>query len=362
MNPHSFKSLSPVCPLCLRDRGRNSPLVVGTSEQTGNNGDLVRGILVCTDPECRCEFPVLDSIPVLVPDIRSYVEQNALMLLQRDDLEASTLASLLGDCLGPSSAYTLERRHLSTYAFGHYGDFLGNMQAGDPAAGAVVRLLEQGLDMLGALPDGPVADLGCAVGRVSFELAARLQRPVLGADLNFGMLRAAVTLRQKKTLTFPFCRVGMAYDPAHVSAGFADSEHVDFWALDAVAPPFPDESFALAASLNLIDCVQNPVDHLRAVTRLLKPGGRALLATPYDWSPNATHPTAWLGGHSQRGENRGDSAAVLRSLLGPESPLEELKPLCITAEAEAVPWTVRLHDRSSVTYRVHLLALEKALE
>jgi len=82
-------------------------------------------------------------------------------------------------------------------------------------------------------------------------------------------------------------------------------------------------------SLNLIDCLQDPRGHLVALRRLLRESGTALLCTPFDWSTAATPMESWVGGHSQRGAEAGDSRAALHALLAqPELGLE------IRAEAD----------------------------
>ena len=82
-----------------------------------------------------------------------------------------------------------------------------------------------------------------------------------------------------------------------------------------------------------------------ALSSVLVPGGRAHLCTPFDWSVAATPMESWVGGHSQRGPECGDSRVALHALLSqPELGLS------ILAEADAIPWQVRLHQRSVMHY------------
>ena len=46
-------------------------------------------------------------------------------------------------------------------------------------------------------------------------------------------------------------------------------DRVDFWACDATCLPFRDAGFSLAASLNVLDCVQSPYDHMKELARVL---------------------------------------------------------------------------------------------
>ncbi|HWM91299.1 MAG TPA: methyltransferase domain-containing protein [Thermoanaerobaculia bacterium] len=333
-----LEALRPVCPVC-----RNAPLAVAIAAREEGD-DLREGILVCTGPECLREYPVIDGIPILVSNIRAWTAASLLQVTGRDDLSPE-IESLLGDASGPGSSYDTSRQHLSAYAWDHYGD-LDPEEDGSP--GSVRRLLDRALGLAGEIPDGPVLDVGCSVGRTSFTLAKRLDRTVVGIDLNFGMLRIASRVLREGRVRYDRRRVGMVYDRRDFAADLPGREQTDVWCCDATVLPFADGTFALAASLNVLDCVASPMESLSELARVLAPGGKALLATPYDWSSGATAVEGWLGGHSQRGPHRGASEPVLRALL----------PLEILAEEPALPWRVRLHDRSAVEYAVHLLVLQ----
>ena len=127
---------------------------------------------------------------------------------------------------------------------------------------------------------------------------------------------------------------------------------------DALALPFVPGSFGLAVGLNVLDCVASPRDFLESLSGLLRPGGSALLSTPYDWSPAATPFEAWIGGHSQRGPDGGASEPFLRTLLTFGAHPQSVRGLKITGEIERQPWHVRLHERSGVDYDVHIVAAE----
>ena len=213
------------------------------------------------------------------------------------------IEGLLGDCCGPGSSYDTTRQHLSTYAWDHYGD-LDRKRPGEPRPGSVLRVLERGLELAGDLPAGPILDLGCAVGRSSFALAGDSDRLVLGVDLSFPMLRLASEALRRGRVRYPRRRVGVVYDAREIPVSFPRMEAVDFWAVDAIDLPFNEGTFAAVVALNVLDCVASPHDLLASLPRLLEPGGKAILSTPYDWSPRATPIEAWLGGHSQRGERR----------------------------------------------------------
>ncbi len=356
MRRRHLEALRPVCPVCRTAGGGENPLflaVVGREE----GGHVFEGTLRCPSPSCQREYPILDGLPLLIANLRSYVAGAIDQINAREDLDATT-ESLLGDCCGPGSSYDATRQHLSTYAWDHYGD-LDPEEIGQIRPGSVRSVLDRGLELAGTLPEGPILDLGCAVGRTTFELAARTGRPVLGVDLGYAMLRLAARTLREGRVRYPRRRVGLVYDRRDFAVRFANAEDVDFWACDAMALPFPPGTFAAVVGLNVLDCVQSPHDLLAALPRLLVPGGKAILSTPYDWSPAATPVEAWLGGHSQRGETAGASEPVLRALLTPGAHPASLDGLRVIAEESYIPWRVRLHERAVMEYRVDLLVAEQ---
>ncbi len=322
---------------------------------------LIHGVLHCSETSCQQEYPVLDGVPVLVPNVRAYLEQSFFQLTLRNDLP-DVLESVLGDASGPGTSYDATRQHLSTYAWDHYEDLAPDDSTGGAdgvGPGALSRCLEEGLALLG--PDesvpAPALDIGCAVGRTAFDLAARTDGLVLGVDVNFSMLQVAQGVLRDGIVRYPRRRVGLVYDRRQFSLLPSGRERVDFWACDALALPFRTGLFAFASAFNVLDCVAAPGGFLQSLASALHPEAKALLSTPYDWSANVTPVEAWVGGHSQRGPGRGSSEPLLRSLLD-QGPRQGGGGLRLVGEKERVPWRARLHERSTVEYAVHLVAVE----
>lgn len=398
MRRRHFEALRPVCPVC---RTHDSSFALRIAEAAcEENGHIVEGALHCTNANCLREFPIVDGIPLIVANIRQYVSENVLAIYGRKDL-SSFVESMLGDCCGPGSMFDQTRQHLSSYAWDHYGDldpedagkpgsgsgdqtsrltpqpgplpfeergrkdggFGAQISAANPRPGSMLKNLEAGLALAQPLAaNGVVLDAGCSVGRGSFALAERCEELVLGVDLSFAMLRVASEVLRHGKVRYPRRRAGLVYERREFSTDFVRQENVDFWACDAAALPFPDESFSLAVNMNLLDCVYSPRDLLVSLGRVLKTGGKMVLACPYDWSAAATPVEGWLGGHSQRSPAAGSCETVLRTLLTPKAHPGSVNTLRLIGECENLPWHVRLHERSTMTYKLHLVVAEKVGE
>ncbi len=361
-----FEALRPICVPCQVEHGEELGLLL-TVEAKREGDDILEGVLQCPSPRCQREYPILDGIPLLVPDVRGYLASQLQQLTLRDDL-SPVIEGLLGEASGPGSPLDVTRIQLSSYGWDHYGEWdPASAQAGGlpptPTQGSVSRTLEVGLELAASagapIGEGPLLDIGCAVGRATFDLAGRSAGLVVGVDLGFPMLRLASRVLRRGSARYPLRRGGVLYEWKDFPVPVTGRERVDFWACDAVHLPFPTGSIGGAVALNLLDCVYGPLDLLRSAARVLRPGSTLVVATPYDWSPAATTIDAWIGGHSPRSPGAGASEAILRALLTPGGHPASVAELRLVAERDRVPWTVRLHDRSTVLYHLHLVAATK---
>lgn len=351
MRRRHFDQFRPVCPRCRAGGAGAHPLRV-SSASVERDGVVIHGILGCCNRACLLEFPIIDGVPIIVPNVRAFVAASLPQIEARDDLPAE-IASLLGDCAGPGTAYDVTRYHLSTYAWDHYAEF-DPAEATGVTPGSVVRALARARGLAGAVPAGPRLDLGCSVGRATFELAGDGEL-VLGLDANFSMLRLAQRVGLRGEMAYARRRVGVVYDARRFAWTPPHAANADFWCCDAAALPFEDGVAAAVSALNLLDCVGSPAGAIAEWRRVLRGDGCLMLSTPYDWSAGATPPEQWLGGHSQRGPGAGAPEPVLRRVLREATPGFE-----VLGEDAAFPWTVRLHDRSTMAYDLHMIAARAA--
>lgn len=360
MRRRHFAAFRPHCPRCARaDTGLHALHLADIRAE--RDEDVLAGFLHC--PSCRFEYPIIDGIPLILPDLAQALSERGIELLLRDDLDPM-LESLFGDALGPGTWFDLWRQTVSTYAWDGWADLDPEevVLAEGPHPGAARRCLARLLELADVAPGqtgGLMLDLGCGVGRTSFDLAAGDPASlVLGIDVGLGLLRLARGAAHGR-VAYPRRRIGLVYDQRRFAVAPAGAERVDFWACDALALPFPAGIAKLAVALNLLDCVPEPVRLLSGLAGVLRPGGRLLLATPYDWSARVTPPETWIGGHSQRAARGGEAEPFLRALLREGEHPQSVPGLRLLAEEAAFPWHTRLHARGTVAYRSHLLALAR---
>jgi SAM-dependent methyltransferase/uncharacterized protein YbaR (Trm112 family) len=346
-----LERLRPVCPTC-RAAGRQAQPLSLTTIVRAEGEEVDEGVLVCPDQACQREHPILDGIAVVVPDLQSWASHQLDAVLRRDDL-SSFMDSLLGDAAGPGSLLDRERTTLSAYARAHWGDLDPDEPLSSEAS--FVHLLDTALELMAEPPRGVWIDLGCSVGRGTLEMARRTGDLAVGVDLSFSMLRVAERVRREARAVFQQRRVGLVFDRRDLPVADVPTSLLSFWCCDVGALPFSDGMFDGALSLNVVDCVPSPLNHLMELGRILRSGASALLSSPYDWSPNATPLAQWLGGHSQRSPRHGSSAAELRRVL---TAIDA--GLVIKAERDRAPWRVYVNERASMDYAVHLLHLERS--
>ena len=175
-------------------------------------------------------------------------------------------------------------------------------------------------------------DLGCAVGRSSFELA-RIAQSVIGIDFSSAFILSAETLKREGQLACHVTVEGERTEPftARVPAG-VDVSRVSFDTGDAMALHADLRNFDLVLAANLLCRLPEPANFLQRLPGLVAPGGQLLLTTPFSWLPEYTAPEHWIGGRT----NTEPSWDALGKALEPHFELQLAKDL---------PFLIREHSR-----------------
>jgi putative 4-mercaptohistidine N1-methyltranferase len=152
---------------------------------------------------------------------------------------------------------------------------------------------------------GHALDLGCAVGRASFELARSFQR-VTGLDFSTRFFRLAARMQEEGYLRYAFPEEGeiVSFHEVDLSGlGLADvRERVDFSQADACNLPEKFRGYDLVLAANLIDRLYSPRTFLGSIHERINPGGLLVITSPYTWLEEFTKKEEWLGGYRDAGE------------------------------------------------------------
>ena len=200
---------------------------------------------------------------------------------------------------------------VSQYCEAHYGQAYFGVPNFPARCAAACFQYMQGRPRLKAL------DLGCAVGRASFELAGQFDR-VTGIDFSARFIRVALQLKEKGNVHFELVEEGdvVSYHEARLSELGLDraADRVEFFQGDAtnLKPQFTGYDLVLAA--NLIDRLHDPRRFLETIHERLNLGGILVIASPYTWLEEFTKKEDWLGGFRTGGEPR-MTLDALRDLL-----------------------------------------------
>jgi SAM-dependent methyltransferase/uncharacterized protein YbaR (Trm112 family) len=245
-----------ICPQCL-----DSENVLNPDIRTETDDDIIEGALVCR--QCRQAYEIHEGIAVVVPE-------QTLPIVQ--------------DAAGYNSFSML-----SSYLWSHYSEFFNGPDATD-AYRKWARAFE-------AKRSGWALDIGCSVGRLTFEMTKTHDRAV-GLDTSISFVRAARELAAQKRLAFDLIMEGRIteeracdLDPAF---GFDQAE---FIVADAMALPFRSRRFATVSSVNILEKVPDPLSHLAEANRVMdEREARFLFSDPFSWDENVNSPDLWIGG------------------------------------------------------------------
>lgn len=286
-----------ICPQCLDSE---IPLALAVREQVGD--DVIDGELTC--PQCKNVFPIQQGIAVLLP---------------------RKTHQIINDGRGYNAPGML-----SAYLWSHFGDLLG-----DPGATTAYEKWSADFTSIG----GDALDVGCAVGRLSFEMAATHEH-VIGLDTSIAFIRKAREILTRKAIDFNLIIEGHVTEPrSYRFDADRDFSKVDFIVADALALPFRQKAFATTAAINILEKVPDPLKHLREINRVLRDhAAMFLFSDPFSWDESVSSPETWLGGNGNDPYSARGIDTLRRMFKGEFGVFEP--PLAI-AEDGNVAWKIR---------------------
>lgn len=234
---------------------------------------------------------------------------------------------------------------LSQYLLFHYGSAneilpypFGPHDALDYAARTVTECVDPA-----RLPKNARAlDLGCAVGRSAFELAASCSE-VVGIDYSQRFIEAARTLASDGRLPFKYKVSGeILADAVAQPPSSIDRSRVAFETGDAMNPRDDLGRFDVVHMANLVDRLEHPARCLERLPDLMCAGGQLVITTPSTWSTEFTPPENWLGGRMSSSHSAVTTLDGLLSALDRHFTLERHfdMPFLIREHARKFQWSV----------------------
>ena len=182
-------------------------------------------------------------------------------------------------------------------------------------------------------------DIGCAVGRTSFELARGFSR-VTGLDYSARFIRIAVDLKEKGYIRYVLPEEGeiVSYHEKHLHQFGLEpvKNKVDFYQADACNLKPLYTGYDLVLACNLIDRLYDPAKFLTMIHERINKGGLLILVSPYTWIEEFTRREKWIGGFRKDGEN----LTTLQGLLELLS-----RNFISAAEPQDIPFVIRETNR-----------------
>ena len=286
-----------LCPECIPEE---MPLDLDINEE--QDEDVIEGRLVCSD--CGRTYPIHKGVAVLLPEKSS---------------------SVLSNGTGYNS-----RGMLSAYLWSHFCDFFNDPDATD--AYRVWSSYFKGTN-------GYALDIGCAVGRLSFEMSKTYSH-VIGIDTSKTFIEKARELLIKKRLDFDLIIEGHIAERRSCELdGQWNYDNMEFIVADALALPFPKSLFSTVSSVNVLEKVPDPLLHLAEANRVLREkDSMFLFSDPFSWDESVMGSELWLGGKPD-GKYKGRGMDNINRILSDgdgvfDPPLEII-------EKKDITWKIR---------------------
>ncbi len=286
-----------ICPECL---AKEVSLTVDIEKETDE--EILEGRLNC--PECGRHYEINDCVAVVVPEKTLPITKHQA---------------------GYGSFSMLQ-----SYLWSHYSEFFNGPDATDAYKKWAAAFSPH---------NGWALDIGCAVGRLTFEMTKTHDRAI-GIDTSLSFIKAARKLTAEKHLEFDLIMEGKITEKraSDLDPDFR-YEKAEFIVADAMALPFRSKRFATASSVNILEKVPDPSKHFLEADRvMLEEGARFLISDPFSWDETVSAPELWLGGRNE-GPFKGFGIDNVSRMLSEKGDI--FSPEFRIKETGKVQWKIR---------------------
>jgi putative 4-mercaptohistidine N1-methyltranferase len=235
-------------------------------------------------------------------------------------------------------------RAIAEYLLFHYGEPSQIIPYEFGPAGGLdyaVRCVSECLDTSLLSAEARALDVGCAVGRSSFELARHCSE-VVGIDFSNRFIGVAKHLKNQGAITYAYLEEGgLTIPTTAVVPETIERTRVTFEQGDAQALRKDLGTFEVILMANLIDRLVQPQQCLKQLSKLMVAGGQLIITSPYTWLEEYTPREHWLGGCERDGHTV-KTLDTLKALLAPEFELQQTRdlPFLIREHARKFQWSV----------------------
>ena len=143
-------------------------------------------------------------------------------------------------------------------------------------------------------------DLGCSVGRSSFELA-NIFDSVTAIDYSHNFINTAKNLQNENSIQYNVPVEGDINESKNIDLNrlhlSKNKSRVKFLQGDALNLDDSLQNFDLIFCSNLIDRLENPIIFLEEIKKRLNDNGLLVILSPYTWLEEYTPKNNWLGGY-----------------------------------------------------------------
>lgn len=211
------------------------------------------------------------------------------------------------------------KKILNEYLLFHYGNDRDQMPFSFEPSHSIhfpIRCVNECVKVKNLHGNAKALDLGCAVGRSSFELA-RFCKKVIAIDNSKQFIEAALLIQRTGKIDYEIIEEGarIARRTAFLPEGI-DPKRVNFICKDAIEFAQMSDPFDIVLAANLICRLFDPVFFLSLLPNLVVKGGQLILTSPYSWLEEFTPPRNWLA-------RRKSSLECIKEIIGDHFYLEE---------------------------------------